>query len=104
VRAASGAALFWLLSSVFFFAGAAINGAIAHIMPLLTDSGMSGRAATAMLGVMGLATLCRTATRRISSRPQFAALFVHDNMKGLSSRARLRDSKSTDKNATPSSG
>src|ERR1700733_9952348 len=33
VRAVRGAALFWLLSSVFFFAGAAINGAIAHIMP-----------------------------------------------------------------------
>jgi hypothetical protein len=41
VRAASGAVLFWLLPSVFFFAGAAINEAIAHIVPRLTDSGMS---------------------------------------------------------------
>ena len=63
VRAASGAALFWLLPSV---AGAAINGAIAHIVPLLTDSGMSGRAATATAGRHTSRDACRTAARRIS--------------------------------------
>jgi predicted MFS family arabinose efflux permease len=40
-----------------FLAGAAINGANAHIVPLLTDRGMSPTTATAVFGVMGLSTL-----------------------------------------------
>jgi MFS family permease len=48
---------FWVMAAVFFLAGAAINGANAHIVPLLTDRGMSPTAATAIFSVMGLSTL-----------------------------------------------
>jgi hypothetical protein len=48
---------FWMMAGVFFLAGAAINGANALIVPLLTDCGMSPTTATAVFGVMGLSTL-----------------------------------------------
>jgi predicted MFS family arabinose efflux permease len=56
-RQASVTARFWALAGVFFFAGAALNGTISHIVPLLTDRGMPTPTATAMLAVMGLSTL-----------------------------------------------
>ncbi len=48
---------FWLMAGVFLLAGAAINGANAHIAPLLTDRGLTPAAATGIFGVMGLSTL-----------------------------------------------
>lgn len=56
-REARRTARFWALAGVFFFAGAAINGTISHIVPLLTDRGMPNAAATGMLAVMGFSTL-----------------------------------------------
>jgi MFS family permease len=48
---------FWLLASAFLLAGAAINGANVHIVPLLTDRGFTPGVATGIFGVMGLSTL-----------------------------------------------
>jgi predicted MFS family arabinose efflux permease len=48
---------FWVMARAFLLAGGAINGAIAHIVPLLTDRGMSPAAAVRILGVTGVATL-----------------------------------------------
>jgi predicted MFS family arabinose efflux permease len=48
---------FWLMACVFLLAGGAINGANTHIVPLLTDRGLTPAAATGMFGVMGLSTL-----------------------------------------------
>ncbi len=48
---------FWVLAAAFFLAALAINGAVAHVIPLLTDRGISPTAATAIFGLFGLATL-----------------------------------------------
>jgi predicted MFS family arabinose efflux permease len=56
-RQAAISAQFWLLAGVFFLAAAAINGTNTHIVPLLTDRGMSPAAATGIFGIMGLATM-----------------------------------------------
>jgi predicted MFS family arabinose efflux permease len=48
---------FWLMVGVFLLAGGAINGANAHIVPLLTDRGLAPATATGIFGVMGLSTL-----------------------------------------------
>jgi predicted MFS family arabinose efflux permease len=56
-REAARSAQFWLMAGVFLLAGAAINGANAHIVPLLTDRGLTPAAATGIFGVMGLSTL-----------------------------------------------
>jgi predicted MFS family arabinose efflux permease len=48
---------FWLLAGVFFLVAVAINGTVAHVIPLLTDRGFSRNAATAIFGLFGLATL-----------------------------------------------
>jgi len=56
-RDAARTSQFWLLACVFLLAGAAINGANTHIIPLLTDRGLTPAAATGMFGVMGLSTL-----------------------------------------------
>jgi predicted MFS family arabinose efflux permease len=48
---------FWILASVFFLVAVAINGTVAHVIPLLTDRGLSRDAATAIFGLFGLATL-----------------------------------------------
>ena len=48
---------FWLLAGVFFLVAVAINGTVAHVIPLLTDRGFSRDAATAIFGLFGLATL-----------------------------------------------
>jgi MFS family permease len=49
---------FWMLLAVFFLVGIAINGSVAHVVPLLTDAGIPRGQAAATLGVFGLATLC----------------------------------------------
>ena len=56
-REGARSAQFWLMAGVFLLAGAAINGANAHIVPLLTDRGLTPVAATGIFGVMGLSTL-----------------------------------------------
>jgi MFS family permease len=48
---------FWLLVGVFFLVAIAINGTVAHVIPLLTDRGISPAAATAIFGLFGLSTL-----------------------------------------------
>jgi MFS family permease len=58
VREALATARFWQLAAVFFLVAIAINGAVGHVVPLLTDRGMSPAKAAAMMGVFGLATMC----------------------------------------------
>ena len=48
---------FWFLAAAFFLVAVAINGTVAHVVPLLTDHGLSAASATAVLGIFGLATL-----------------------------------------------
>lgn len=57
VREAAGTRRFWLMGGAFFLVAVAINGTVAHVVPLLTDHGLSRAAATATLAVFGLATL-----------------------------------------------
>jgi predicted MFS family arabinose efflux permease len=47
----------WVLAAVFFLVAVAINGTVAHVIPLLTERGFSRDAATAIFGLFGLATL-----------------------------------------------
>jgi MFS family permease len=48
---------FWVLGAVLFLVAATVNGTIAHVVPLLTDRGVSVVAATAALSVAGLAAI-----------------------------------------------
>src|SRR6202035_5910913 len=57
VRDAAGTRSFWLMGVVFFLVAVAVNGAVAHVVPLLTDHGMSPVAAAAIMGIFGLATM-----------------------------------------------
>ena len=57
VREAASTARFWMLGATFFLVAIAINGSAAHIVPLLTDHGLSAASATATLAVFGLATM-----------------------------------------------
>jgi predicted MFS family arabinose efflux permease len=70
---------FWLLAPVFFLVAMALLGFSGHIVPLLTDRGLSPTAATATFGLLGLATLTgRVATGYLVDRifaPYVAALF-----------------------------
>jgi MFS family permease len=57
VREAAATAPFWILSTTFFFVAMALLGSSGHVVPLLTDRGLSPTAATATFGLFGLATL-----------------------------------------------
>jgi len=57
VREAASTPRFWMLGAAFFLVAVAINGSAAHIVPLLTDNGLSPAAATATLAIFGLATM-----------------------------------------------
>jgi MFS family permease len=57
-REAIATAPFWLLAATFFFVAMALLGSSAHVVPLLTDRGMTPAAATATFGLFGLSTLC----------------------------------------------
>jgi predicted MFS family arabinose efflux permease len=57
MRQTLGTSRFWVLGVVFFLVAIAINGTVAHVVPLLTDHGLSPAAAAATLGVFGLATM-----------------------------------------------
>ena len=48
---------FWFILVAVFFAAASINGTIAHIVPILTDRGISTRLATSLLSVSGIALI-----------------------------------------------
>jgi predicted MFS family arabinose efflux permease len=48
---------FWILLAVLFLVAIAINGTVAHVVPLLTDAGMPRATAAATLGLFGLATM-----------------------------------------------
>ena len=54
---AANTAQFWLLTGSFFLVALAINGAVAHVVPLLTDHGLSTESATGVMAIFGLATL-----------------------------------------------
>jgi predicted MFS family arabinose efflux permease len=56
-REAAGTSRFWILGAAFFLVAVSINGTVAHVVPLLTDHGLSAASATAILGIFGLATL-----------------------------------------------
>jgi MFS family permease len=49
---------FWLLTYAFFIGATVINGSLIHVVPLLTDRGISVSAAVAALSVAGLALIC----------------------------------------------
>lgn len=76
---ALGTARFWLLAGAFFLAAMALLGSSAHVVPLLTDRGLSPAAATATFGLFGLATLAgRVVTGFLVDRvfaPYVAAVF-----------------------------
>jgi MFS family permease len=48
---------FWVVAAAFFLVAVAVNGSVAHIVPLLTDRGIAPARAAATLGVFGLSTL-----------------------------------------------
>jgi MFS family permease len=48
---------FWLLCAIFFVVAGCGTGTAAHIVPLLTDSGVSGRSAALAASLFGLASL-----------------------------------------------
>jgi predicted MFS family arabinose efflux permease len=54
---AAGTIRFWLLIPAFFLVAIAINGTVGHVVPLLTDHGLSPTAAAATMGLYGLATM-----------------------------------------------
>src|SRR5215472_5156871 len=57
VRDATRTRSFWLMAAAFFLVAIAINGTVAHVVPLLTDHGISTASAAATMGVFGLATM-----------------------------------------------
>jgi predicted MFS family arabinose efflux permease len=70
---------FWLLIAAFFLVAMALLGSSAHVVPLLTDRGLSPAMATATFGLFGLSTLVgRVTTGFLVDRifaPYIAAVF-----------------------------
>jgi predicted MFS family arabinose efflux permease len=70
---------FWLLCATFFLVAMALLGSSAHVVPLLTDRGLTPAAATATFGLFGLSTLIgRVTTGFLLDRvfaPFIAAVF-----------------------------
>jgi MFS family permease len=56
-REAARSGHFWILVMVFFLVAITVNGTAAHVVPLLTDAGISPASAAATMGVFGLATM-----------------------------------------------
>jgi MFS family permease len=54
-RKAIGTAQFWKLAAAFMIVAAAAGGTVSHLVPLLTDRGMTSGAATGVLSTAGLA-------------------------------------------------
>jgi predicted MFS family arabinose efflux permease len=57
-REALSGTLFWRLGVAIFLAAIALAGTVGHVVPLLTDRGLSPSVAAATLGVFGLSTMC----------------------------------------------
>ena len=57
VRGALGTRCFWLMGAAFFLVAIAVNGTVAHVVPLLADHGISAASAAAIMGIFGLATM-----------------------------------------------
>jgi predicted MFS family arabinose efflux permease len=57
VRAALRSKEFWLIAVAVLLVVTAVNGVIAHLVPLLTDRGMAPTTATRMLIAVGLSTI-----------------------------------------------
>jgi predicted MFS family arabinose efflux permease len=78
---------FWLLAPIFFLVALALLGFSGHIVPLLTDRGLSPTAATATFGLLGLATLTgRVTTGYLVDRvfaPYVAAAFWFSPVAGF---------------------
>lgn len=49
--------VFWQLCAIFFGVAACVNGAVAHLSPLLTDHGVSGRSAALAVSLFGAASI-----------------------------------------------
>jgi predicted MFS family arabinose efflux permease len=60
---------FWLLVAILFLSSIAVNGAITHLSPLLTDRGISAAIAARAVSVLGAASLAgRLVTGRLLDR------------------------------------
>jgi MFS family permease len=57
LTAALGVFQFWVLAIVVFLVAVAVNGTIAHVVPLLADRGVPGGTATLALSAAGLALI-----------------------------------------------
>jgi MFS family permease len=74
-EALTGCSRFWRLSGAVFLVGMAVNGTIVHLVPLLTDRGLSPAVATSILSAVGIATIAgRVFTGYLADR--FFAPFV----------------------------
>ena len=65
---------FWTILVCVFMVAASVNGSIAHIVPILTDRGISPAMATSLLSVTGNRADRRQNPERIYSRSLFRAL------------------------------
>jgi MFS family permease len=50
--------VFWILIGTLFLSSISVNGAIAHLSPLLTDRGVAARNAALAASLLGLASFC----------------------------------------------
>ncbi len=57
VREGLGSRAFWLLVATLFLSSIAVNGAITHLSPLLTDRGITSEHAALAVSVLGAASL-----------------------------------------------
>jgi sugar phosphate permease len=57
VREALRTRTFWQLCGIFFCVAACVNGTISHLVPLLTDHGISGRSAALATSLFGLSSI-----------------------------------------------
>ena len=81
VRALLRSRRFWLLSTPLFLVATAVNGTLLHLVPLLTDRGMSTSFATSLLSTAGLASivgrmLCGYLSDRLFAPHVAAAFFL----------------------------
>jgi predicted MFS family arabinose efflux permease len=80
-EALTGSPRFWLLAAPVFLVATAVNGTVVHIVPLLTDRGVSVALATSMLSAVGLASivgrlLCGYLVDRLFAPTVAAGFFV----------------------------
>jgi len=50
--------VFWLLLTGFFLFSVSVNGSVAHLIPILTDRGISSNSAALAASTLGVLTLC----------------------------------------------